>query len=83
MNRDFLSCDWGTSSFRLRRVSGPELTVIREIREPAGVKSLYEEAMRGGAEIEAARANVFARFLREKLAALLAVEKLRSEDCPW
>jgi hypothetical protein len=29
--------------------------VIREIREQTGVKSLYDEAMRRGAEIEAAR----------------------------
>ena len=43
MNQDFLSCDWGTTSFRLRRVAGPDLAVIREIREPAGVKPLYEE----------------------------------------
>ena len=49
--------------------------MIREIREQAGVKSLYEEAMRSGAEIEAARANVFARFLNRKLEALLAREK--------
>jgi len=75
MDRDFLSCDWGTTSFRLRRVAGPERAVIREIREQAGVRSLYEEALRSGAEIEAARADVFARFLTRKLEALLAGEK--------
>ena len=57
MNRDFLSCDWGTTSFRLRRVAGPDRAVIREIREQAGVKSLYEEALRSGEGIEAARAS--------------------------
>ncbi len=82
MSRDFLSCDWGTTSFRLRRVAGPDRTVIREIREPAGVKSLYEEAMRSGAEIEAARANVFARFLNRKVEALLAAEKTPGHNLP-
>src|SRR2546425_2437732 len=82
MNRDFLSCDWGTTSFRLRRVAGPERTVIREIREQAGVKSLYEEAMRGGAEIEAARSDVFAGFLHRKLEALLAGEKTPERKLP-
>jgi 2-dehydro-3-deoxygalactonokinase len=72
---DFLSCDWGTTSFRLRRVAGPDRTVIREIREQAGVKSLYEKAMRSGGEIEAARANVFESFLHTKLEALLSGEK--------
>ena len=82
MNRDFLSCDWGTTSFRLRRIAGPERTVIREIREQAGVKSLYEEAIRSGAQIEAARANVFARFLHTKLEAMLAGEKTPERKLP-
>src|ERR1041385_6709544 len=82
MNGDFLSCDWGTTSFRLRRVGGPDRAVIREIREQAGVKSLYEEAMRSGAEIEAARANVFARFLNRNLEALLAGEKTPERKLP-
>ena len=82
MNRDFLSCDWGTSSFRLRWVSGPELTVIREIREKVGIKSLYEEAMRSGSAIEAARADVFARYLHGKLEALVAGEQTPPRDLP-
>ena len=82
MNQDFLSCDWGTSSFRLRRVSGPERTVTREIHEQAGVKSLYEEATRNGAESAADRAGVFARFLRSKLEELLAGEGTLERTLP-
>ena len=82
MNQEFLSCDWGTTSFRLRRVAGPDRTLVREIREQAGVKSLYEEAMRSGAEIEVARANVFAHFLHAKLEALLAGEKTPQRKLP-
>lgn len=72
---DFFSCDWGTTSFRLRWVCGTDCSVVREIREPTGIKSLYEEAVRGGAKDEAERAAVFARFLRGKLEELMANEK--------
>jgi 2-dehydro-3-deoxygalactonokinase len=82
MHRDFLSCDWGTSSFRLRWVSRPQFTVIREIRDPAGVKTLYEEATRSGAQLEAARAGVFTRFLHRKLEALLVGEKAPEHSLP-
>lgn len=82
MTQDFLSCDWGTSSFRLRWVSGPRREVIRELREPAGVKTLYEEAARTGAGIEAARARIFTSFLREKLAELLAGEESTQAGIP-
>jgi len=34
----FLSCDWGTSHFRLRLVAGPR--VIRQVASPRGVASL-------------------------------------------
>ena len=64
---DFLSCDWGTTSFRLRWVSGPERKVLRELREPVGIKSLYEEALRLGATSAADRGKVFARFLHRQL----------------
>src|SRR6185369_9751553 len=71
VNRDFLSCDWGTTSLRLRWVNGRDLTIVREVREPVGIKSLHEEAIRTGATGDA-RAEVFARCLREKLETLLA-----------
>jgi 2-dehydro-3-deoxygalactonokinase len=79
---DFLSCDWGTTSFRLRWVCRAERNVVREIREQAGIKSLYDEAVRGGAKDEADRADVFARFLRAKLEELLANEKRPPHPLP-
>jgi 2-dehydro-3-deoxygalactonokinase len=71
MEPDFLSCDWGTTSFRLRWVSGPERKVIREIREKAGIKALHAEAAHGD-EDSTQRSNVFGRFLSAKLDSLLA-----------
>ena len=37
----FLSCDWGTSSFRLRLVSIPEGKVLAETKKDIGVKSVF------------------------------------------
>lgn len=65
MNADphvpFLSCDWGTSSFRLRRISDGKIQ--REICEPHGVRSLYEQSIAEKKD----RASLFAQFLRAKL----------------
>jgi 2-dehydro-3-deoxygalactonokinase len=38
----FLSCDWGTSSFRLRLVSVPELLILAEVVNHAGIAATYE-----------------------------------------
>ena len=78
----FLSCDWGTTSFRLRWVRGEEHEVVQEIRERAGVRSVYEEAVRGGANSEGERAAFFARFLRAKLEELMATAKLPARPIP-
>lgn len=82
VNRDFLSCDWGTTSFRLRWVCGSERRVIREVRENVGIKSLYEEAVRNGAETQRARADFFAGFLRTKLNALMGEKNSPSRGLP-
>ncbi|KAA5547470.1 2-dehydro-3-deoxygalactonokinase [Adhaeribacter rhizoryzae] len=38
----FLSCDWGTSAFRLRLVSVPELKVITEVVSEKGIAATYQ-----------------------------------------
>ena len=38
----FLSCDWGTSSFRLRLVAGPELRLIAEVSDNTGISPTYD-----------------------------------------
>ena len=69
MESDFISCDWGTTSFRLRWVSGVDLRVIREVRENAGVKWMHAEAGAGPG-----RANRFGQFVGQMLEKLLAGE---------
>ncbi len=39
----FISCDWGTSNFRLRLVETETLKVISEKKTDQGIKTLYEE----------------------------------------
>lgn len=38
----FLSCDWGTSSFRLRLVQAPELTTIATVRADSGIAATWQ-----------------------------------------
>ena len=42
----FISCDWGTSNFRLRLVKSDSLTIIEEIDTNKGVKTLYNEFLK-------------------------------------
>lgn len=67
---DFLSCDWGTTSFRLRWVRGRDRAVLREVCEPAGIKSLHERLPVGATP--SAREDLFGSFLHAKLLALFA-----------
>lgn len=39
----FLSCDWGTSSFRLRLVDAGSLEVVDEVRSDSGIASTYNQ----------------------------------------
>ena len=82
MNQDFLSCDWGTTSFRLRWVSAEDRKVVREIRENAGIKSLHEEVMRLAVKTGSAREDVFGDFLRTKLNALFAGQRPPTNPLP-
>jgi 2-dehydro-3-deoxygalactonokinase len=72
MPSQFLSCDWGTSSFRLRLVSTRTGEVVAEIKNDQGIKTLSESAnlRRIG------RPDVFARVMRQSLVELAAQHPL-------
>lgn len=42
-NKYFLSCDWGTSSFRLRLVEASNLNVVAEERSGTGIAGAYQQ----------------------------------------
>ena len=60
----FFSCDWGTTSFRLRRVNAATGHVIDERREASGARVLFSSCAPGDTT---AREKAFANFLREQL----------------
>ena len=50
MNKRFLSCDWGTSSFRLRLIDVGSGEAISESLSAEGISSVYEEWIKSGHE---------------------------------
>ncbi len=72
----FLSCDWGTTSFRLRLVSLAERRLVGQLIEPAGVKAINARIPQADRGSCAARATAFAEFLRAK------VEQLCRDQAP-
>jgi len=67
--RCFFSCDWGTSSFRLRLVRGPAPRVLGGRQTGDGVAAVHAAWRRRGAN-PARRTAHFLRFLRPHLDAL-------------
>jgi len=67
----FFSCDWGTTSFRLRRVNVDDGRIVEERSESIGVKALHARCPAGD---RAAREAIFAGFLRERLGAMTAAQ---------
>jgi len=46
----FISCDWGTSAFRLRLVEYPSLTILEEITSREGIADTHELMMKSNSE---------------------------------
>jgi 2-dehydro-3-deoxygalactonokinase len=61
----FLSCDWGTSSFRLRLVSTSANEVLAEATAPTGVKDLYERGQFTGTPRHGLFAEIVAKHIAE------------------
>jgi 2-dehydro-3-deoxygalactonokinase len=72
----FFSCDWGTTSFRLRRVNAATGQVIDERREASGARLLFSSCAPGDTT---GREKAFANFLREQLC-LMAGNDVASLD---
>lgn len=63
----FISCDWGTTNFRLRAVLEADLTILSEHSTNKGVKNLNDEFVLGG---KGKRLSFFAAYLQQQLAKL-------------
>lgn len=79
---DFLSCDWGTSSFRLRLVVGAERRIVHEVRSSVGIKSLLEQARAEGRATMEQRAPLLAGYLRQQVEELLAAASTSASSYP-
>lgn len=56
----FISCDWGTTNFRLKLVKSESLEIVEELATNKGVKVLYDEYM---AQQELNQTDFFANYL--------------------
>ncbi|WP_157976147.1 2-dehydro-3-deoxygalactonokinase [Lewinella sp. IMCC34191] len=60
----FISCDWGTTNFRLRVVDGDTLAVITELRSGTGIRQLDADFRESG---KGSRFDYFADYLSKQL----------------
>ena len=47
---NFISCDWGTSAFRLRLVEYPSLAILAGISSDEGIARTYELVQKSNSE---------------------------------
>lgn len=78
MNRLFISCDWGTTSFRLRLVDRDSGSIVASYANSEGVKKLHFQ-LEKSASIEE-RARWFGLTLNQGLEALLGQTSVSSEQ---
>lgn len=66
----FLSCDWGTSSFRLRLVQAPDLTTIAAERGAAGIAATWQAWQQSGLEGPAQRWRFYTDVIKTGITAI-------------
>ncbi|WP_047244901.1 2-dehydro-3-deoxygalactonokinase [Maribacter thermophilus] len=64
MNTKFVSCDWGTSNFRIRLVDLDNLAILKELKSEDGVKFLYQKY---AVQDQKDRLSFYLSFLKDKL----------------
>ncbi|MEM6803988.1 MAG: 2-dehydro-3-deoxygalactonokinase [Bacteroidota bacterium] len=62
----FLSCDWGTSSFRLRLVEAQTLSILYELKASEGIKHLHTQ-YHSREDLPVNRSQFYLAFLMEKI----------------
>ncbi|KAA2239318.1 2-dehydro-3-deoxygalactonokinase [Chitinophaga agrisoli] len=66
----FLSCDWGTSSFRLRLIQTPELITLAAEHSTQGIAATFQAWEAGGPPERAGRAAFYLQVISEAITAL-------------
>lgn len=80
--QEFWSCDWGTSSLRLRLVRTAPLEILAETNSELGARTIYDRAIAEGKSSERERATLFARELTGQLSKLLSAGVGAGRSCP-
>ncbi len=70
MSKHLLSCDWGTSSFRLRLVNVKDHDVVGEVTSPSGIGTVYNAWQEANADGSVARADYYRSIIATQIAAL-------------
>jgi 2-dehydro-3-deoxygalactonokinase len=78
MDNLFLSCDWGTSSFRLRLVDIRQPRVIDQVMSEYGIAAAFNEWKESGAE----REEFYLRYLRQNIELLSERASLSLQEAP-
>lgn len=66
----FLSCDWGTSSFRLRLVNAADLTIIAAEHSGKGIAATFHAWQKSGQTAPEARLRYYRRVILEHIQAM-------------
>lgn len=74
MVKEILSCDWGTSSFRLRHVSLTGKEILMEISNDLGIGQVYSDWLQTRRD-EAERLNFYKEILRTQFQNFSSVDK--------
>ncbi|WP_353719743.1 hypothetical protein [Dyadobacter sp. 676] len=70
MKKHLLSCDWGTSSFRLRLVNVADRDVVGEVTTPNGVGAVYNAWQEEHAATGVPRGQYYRSVISTQIAAL-------------
>lgn len=70
MKKYLLSCDWGTSSFRLRLVNVSDHDVVGEVTSPNGIASVYNAWREESAAADVPRVAYYRSVIATQIAAL-------------
>ena len=66
----FLSCDWGTSSFRLKLISIPDLGIVEETTSNKGISSVFNEWGKKGNAKQGEKQSFYLKILAEYISEL-------------
>lgn len=80
-HRYFLSCDWGTTHFRLRLVDGREEKITGAVETNDGVAALHE-AWESSSEVRGSRQDYFLRVLGASLQDVLPEDEEAFREVP-